>query len=389
MNRRKLLVSGAVLILIVGAVIFLESSKNKIESYANPTVVLNEENKMISNDSKNESQPFRWTNPDAANFKPEFGSPYEVAPDLKGISGWINAEPFELKELRGKVVLIDFWTYTCVNCIRTLPYITEWDKKYRDDGLVIIGVHTPEFFFEKKTDNVLSAVKRNGIEYPVVQDNEYHTWNAYRNRYWPHKYLIDANGQIRYDHIGEGGYAETETWIQELLSEIGVQKEGNLVDIEEKTPTTRNTPELYAGYRFALPRGQNVANGGLDSDEIKNYTLPNEALTPGRIYLEGEWKSNPDDLEAVSDGAIVLVFTAKSANIVADSLEIMTQMKVLVDGKPIDFNSMGSDVIEEEGIPVVNVDEPRLYNVFSGKYGTRTLRLEVEEGFVFSAFTFG
>ena len=135
---------------------------------------------------------------------------YEKAKELAGISGYLNTDAFKLSELIGKkVVLIDFWTYTCINCQRTLPYITAWDKKYRDQGLVVIGVHTPEFEFEKKKGNVQSAIEEFGIKYPVVQDNDYATWRAYNNRYWPRKYLIDIDGFIVYDHIGEGGYEET------------------------------------------------------------------------------------------------------------------------------------------------------------------------------------
>src|SRR3989338_574562 len=142
------------------------------------------------------------------------------APELVGISGFFNTDEFpSISELKGKVVLVDFWTYTCINCIRTLPHLVEWDKKYRDKGLVIIGVHTPEFEFEKEYNNVKAAIEKYCINYPVVQDNGYLTWQAFKNRYWPRKYLIDTDGFIRYDHIGEGGYKETEAKIQELLNE--------------------------------------------------------------------------------------------------------------------------------------------------------------------------
>jgi thiol-disulfide isomerase/thioredoxin len=143
---------------------------------------------------------------------------YPLAPDFVGIEKWINSEPLKIEDLRGKVVLVDFWTYTCINCIRTLPYIKEWDKKYRDKGLVIVGVHTPEFEFEKKYENVLNAVKEYELKYPIAQDNLYATWSVWQNRYWPHKFLIDADGYVRYDHIGEGGYDETERMIQKLTT---------------------------------------------------------------------------------------------------------------------------------------------------------------------------
>src|SRR3989344_4406767 len=143
---------------------------------------------------------------------------YPKSPELTGIAGYLNTEPeLKISNLKGKIILIDFWTYTCINCIRTLPYLKSWHEKYSNKGLVIIGVHTPEFSFEKDHANVLNAVKELGIKYPVVQDNDYVTWTAFKNRYWPRKYLIDSEGYIRYDHVGEGAYEETEIKIQELL----------------------------------------------------------------------------------------------------------------------------------------------------------------------------
>lgn len=140
------------------------------------------------------------------------------APEFVGIERWLNAEPQTMSALRGKVVLVDFWTYSCINCIHTLPYVRHWYDKYRDKGLVVVGVHTPEFASEKSTENVKAAIKRFGIPYPVAQDNAYATWGAYGNQYWPALYLIDANGNIVYEHFGEGRYAETEAAIQRLLS---------------------------------------------------------------------------------------------------------------------------------------------------------------------------
>ncbi|MCJ7624604.1 MAG: cytochrome c biogenesis protein DipZ, partial [Anaerolineaceae bacterium] len=153
------------------------------------------------------------------------------APEFTGINNWINSEPLTLAELKGKVVIVDFWTYSCINCVRTLPYITDWNIKYADDGLVIIGVHTPEFEFEKDTMNVQDAVTRFGIEYPVAQDNDFATWRAFNNRYWPAKYFIDAEGNVRYTHFGEGKYEESELVIKQLLSEIGVNSNEALTTV--------------------------------------------------------------------------------------------------------------------------------------------------------------
>jgi len=144
-----------------------------------------------------------------------------AAPEFTGIEKWLNSEPLSLQSLRGKVVLVDFWTYTCINCIRTLPYVTDWYQKYKDQGLVVVGVHTPEFPFERSTANVTKALSRLGIKYPVAQDNDYATWDAYRNQYWPAAYLIDKQGRIVYRHFGEGQYKETEAEIQRLLAQPG------------------------------------------------------------------------------------------------------------------------------------------------------------------------
>ncbi|EYS86856.1 thioredoxin [Cupriavidus sp. SK-4] len=143
---------------------------------------------------------------------------YGKAPEFTGIDKWLNAEPLTVAGLRGKVVLVDFWTYSCINCINTLPHVRQWYDKYRDKGLVVVGVHTPEYPFEKSTANVQAALKRFDIRYPVAQDNAYATWNAWRNRYWPALYLVDANGSVVYKHFGEGNYAETEAAIQKALA---------------------------------------------------------------------------------------------------------------------------------------------------------------------------
>lgn len=145
----------------------------------------------------------------------------QLAPEFTGINQWLNGDPLTLQKLRGKVVLVDFWTYTCINCINTLPYVKEWNAKYKDQGLTVIGVHTPEYPFERNTDNVKTAIKRFGITYPVAQDNDYATWNAYSNQYWPAFYLIDKSGHVVYTHFGEGDYDKTEAAIRTLLAQKG------------------------------------------------------------------------------------------------------------------------------------------------------------------------
>jgi thiol-disulfide isomerase/thioredoxin len=245
-------------------------------------------------------------------------------PELQGISGYINTpNNTQLSDFQDKIILVDFWTYSCINCIRTIPHLVAWNAKYKDKGLVIIGVHTPEFEFEKNYQNVLEATNKFNITYPVVQDNDYKTWNAFGNQYWPRKYLIDTKGVIRYDHIGEGGYEETEKQIQELLAEIG-QNISGMTDISDNTPQFQTTQELYAGYEFMLPRGQDLGNSnGLQSEKEYLYTIE-PAIRKDKIYLIGNWKSNRDNLQTISNEQhqIILNYTAQDINIVADSLNL-------------------------------------------------------------------
>ena len=184
------------------------------------------------------------------------------APEFSDTQEWINSEPLSMESLRGKVVLIDFWTYSCINCIRTLPFLQTWHERYADEGLVIVGVHTPEFEFEKIYDNVVDATIEMGVAWPVVQDNNFSVWRSYSNRFWPAKYLIDANGEIRYRHFGEGKYAETEQEIRKLLEEAGMASEALAMplpaDQQAADPTyltgaqRRRTPELFAGWKIVV-----------------------------------------------------------------------------------------------------------------------------------------
>src|ERR671919_2720923 len=256
-------------------------------------------------------------------------SQFKKAPEFEKVTGFINTKPISLADLKGKVVLVDFWTYSCINCIRTIPYLVDWNEKYADKGLVIVGIHSPEFEFEKNIDNVKAAVQKYGIKYPVLQDNDKGTWDAYQNRYWPRKYLIDNEGYIRYDHIGEGGYTEIEKVIQSLLTERAAQagiSEINL-NINKNTTTPKNvqtvdfakvnTPELYFGYQLArAPLG---SPEGFKPNQIVTYSVPQRSdIKPNAIYLIGDWKNNADNMELQSDtGRIALVYSAKSVNIVA------------------------------------------------------------------------
>jgi thiol-disulfide isomerase/thioredoxin len=321
-------------------------------------------------------------------------SQFKLAPELTNVNGYINSEPITLADLRGKVVLVDFWTYSCINCIRTIPYLNAWHEKYADNGLVIVGVHTPEFEFEKDYNNVKAAVEKFDIKYPVAQDNEKGTWDAYENRYWPRKYLIDNEGYVRYDHIGEGAYAETEKVIQSLLAERTEYIGANVtIDKSISNPESSqsvnfdsiNTPELYFGYEYSrAPLGNSE---GYKPDQVVNYTVPDDTkIAPNRIYLAGEWKNNADHMELQSEvGRIVLSYSAKAVNIVAGG---KGELHILEDNSPLDDSSSGTD-ISEDG--TVKIDGQRLYNVVEHEeYDNHQIAIDVAgRGFQIYTFTFG
>ncbi len=313
------------------------------------------------------------------------------SPELQGISGYINTSQEEIdKHLEGKVVLYDFWTYSCINCIRTLPYLTAWDEKYSDEGLVILGIHTPEFEFEKKYDNVVFATEKFGIEYPVIQDNEKEIWNDFQNRYWPRKYIADHEGYIRFDHIGEGAYKETEEVIQLLLKErantIGnVVEEKELVNLDEFRHATFRTPELYFGYKFAEGRNQLGNEEGFSKNKVVDFELPAQ-FKQHYFYMEGMWENNKDGMKLVDDaGKIVLNFNAKQVNIVADGNAVLN---IQYDGGIISEDSRGYD-IEPNG--QVKISEPRLYNLIElDQEGPHEIIIEVTgPDFEIFTFTFG
>lgn len=328
-------------------------------------------------------------------------SQFKLAPELAQISGYINTDLVTLADLRGKVVLIDFWTYSCINCIRTIPYLNAWYEKYADDGLVIVGVHTPEFEFEKDYDNVKAAVEKFGIKYPVAQDNDKGTWKAYENRYWPRKYLVDNEGYIRYDHIGEGSYAETEKVIQSLLLEraayMGITNTTTPLDQSISNPKNAqsvnfgriDTPELYFGYQFArAPLGNPE---GFRPDQTVKYTIPEDTTTilPNRIYLDGGWKNNADHMELQSEtGRVVLSYSAKAVNIVAGGSS-GSVLYISEDGSSLTGSSSRGVDVSEDG--TIAIDGQKLYNLaMHENYGKHQLVINVKgKGFGIYTFTFG
>lgn len=304
------------------------------------------------------------------------------APELIPGGEWINSEPFTLQDQRGKVVLIDFWTYSCINCIRTMPYLRAWHEKYADKGLVILGVHTPEFEFEKNINNVKEAVEGFKLEYPIMQDNNFATWKAYRNRYWPAKYLIDKNGIVRYTHFGEGKYDETEKMIQELLAETG----SDVSDMEINNPDYDlfgRTPEIYLGYK----RVQLLASPEkIVPNEFSEYSSPS-SLVINKFALESQWKISEEYSQAQKGSSLYSRFSAKDVYLVMRSASgEEAQVKVYLDGQEIGDNG-GIDVIDN----MITVSEDRLYHIVElDKPGTHTLKLEYPDGNIESfAFTFG
>lgn len=291
---------------------------------------------------------------------------FGAAPELVGLENWVNSEPLTLEGLKGKVVLIDFWTYSCINCIRTLPYIQSWQEKYADQGLVIIGVHAPEFQFEKKIENVKKAVEEKGLTYPIVQDNNFETWRAYQNHYWPAKYIVDKNGTLRYFHFGEGEYEETEEIIQELL---GMESElvSSGIVAEKGKFGGEVTYETYLG----TDRRDNLVDG--------------QELAKDQWNLSGSFVNEEERIISGSNKDVLkMKFYANTANLVLGG---KGTIEVLIDGKPL-LEGAGSDV----GEGLLEVDGERMYRLtdFGGEYRERTIELRfLTPGIEAYAWTFG
>lgn len=344
----------------------------------------------------------------ATKFQQIDKSQFTKAPEFAQISGYINtpnSNPITLSSLEGKVVLIYIWTYTCINSIRPMPYIHDWNQKYSNDGLVIVGVHSPEFQFEKNYTNVKDAVQRFGITYPVVLDSEHGTWNAYGNNYWPRYYLIDSQGYIRYDHIGEGDYDQIEKSIRSLLAERATLMGAKEIsfDANPTTPiktrslyyvdlTQKTTPEIYVGFKTTRTSLGNPE--GFRPDQTVTYSIPSTTdFKPHVVYLQGSWKNNPDNMELQSDtGRIVLVYYGKSVNIIAGGngrgvVSNDKEKEVTASAAPSN-NSLGEDLSSDGSF---RIDGQRLYNLaIHNNYTGHTIIIDVKgKGFQFYTFTFG
>lgn len=312
--------------------------------------------------------------------------------EISNPSGFVNTndQPIKLSDYIGKkVILVDFLTYSCINCQRTFPYLNAWYNAYKDDGFIIVGIHTPEFAFEKDKQNVEDAMQRFNIDYPIVLDNDYGTWNAYGNQYWPRKYIIDIHGNIVYDHIGEGGYDETEKVIQYLLKEraqtlgekgmASMPLASNAIASDE---IAAGSPETY----FGSDRNEYLGNGQAGAPGTQTFTMP-EKPQLNKLYLEGSWNILPEYAISGNDAGITYIYSAKDMYIVASSDDGAT-VEVLLDGKPIDAAVKGEDV---DMAGNMTIKESRLYHIaHTEKPETHMLQLRVTKGALKAyTFTFG
>lgn len=311
---------------------------------------------------------------------------YGKASDFRGITGWLNTEenkPLSLDgELKGKVVLIDFWTYSCINCIRTLPYVKSWHEKYSKNGFSVVGVHTPEFLFEHKAENVREAIAKYRLPYPVAQDNDYATWEAYQNRYWPAHYLIDVEGRIRYIHFGEGQYEETEKAIQTLLQEAGQKTDGGFVSVEaEAEGSGKQTRETYLGLA-RMERFQATPKPTALGEQY--FTFPASLPLHGWGY-EGAWKLEQERSEALPGAKLRFHVKAKKVFLVMGPRNSKAEAEVWLNGERIQ-KAAGKDV--QNGS--VSVTEERLYELVDfGSIEEAEVELRFPEGNIaVYAFTF-
>ena len=337
----------------------------------------------------------------------------KTVPEIRGIASWINSEPITFEEHRGKVVLVDFWTYTCVNCIRTLPFLKAWHEKYADKGLVIVGVHTPEFDFEKDRDNVIEATEGFGLKWPVAQDNDFKTWRAFENRYWPAKYLVDKDGLIRYTHFGEGAYEETELWIRGLLEEAGVDlsdisastipEPEHAADLRAMDRETGLTREIYAGfernYSALLSSAPYVLHQEYYEEEDAElfYTDPGEYRNHF-LYLQGLWRNEAERLVHARETEdfedyLALKFNATSVNAVMSPVnDGEYQVRVILNDEPISPDAAGTDVMfDDDGNAYIVVDSARMYHIVNlPEYQSHELKLSSNSPeFSLFAYTFG
>ena len=393
-----------ILFIIVGLVVF-SGAEQKLEAWLlrhvyDITVVEQKLLRYSSDRSNRNISTEQGTVAQGKKSADEKALIYRKSPELASPDGYINtpstssgqASPITIGEFKGKkVVLIDIWTYSCINCQRTLPYLKEWYDKYRDQGLEIIGVHTPEFAFEHKYENVADAVARFGLEYPNVLDNEYATWNAFGNQFWPRKYLVDIDGYIVYDHAGEGNYDITEKAIQDALAERNNRLGKKMPTIPITIPinvsivdsSRLQSPEIY----FGATRNEYLINGKSGAIGLQILQLP-EVLLPNALYLGGAWNFEKEFAVNRDSGArIRYKYSAKNVYLVA-SADAAVKIKITRDGGQPLGSEHGAD-IDASGEAIIQQD--RLYELIKGAdYGTHTIEITIEgAGLRAYTFTFG
>jgi cytochrome c biogenesis protein CcdA/thiol-disulfide isomerase/thioredoxin len=329
-----------------------------------------------------------FTLPNVGSVSPKpGGTPYK---EITGAAGYVNVDSITIGELVGKkVILVDFMTYSCINCQRTFPYVNAWYRKYKDEGLEIVGIHTPEFAFEKDIGNVREAMAEFGIIHPVVLDNDYATWGAYGNRYWPRKYLIDIYGNIVYDHIGEGAYEETEKKIQELLAEraevLGEGDMGTTALAASEIPEANNqagSPETY----FGAWRNTNFGSGVSGVTGTKTYADPSIPKI-NTLYLPGTWNITKEYAESVADSRVKFVYSAKNVFFVAGAPSPV-EMEVRIDGASVPESKAGADIFYKNGKSYVTIQKNQLYKIIEGTAReTHTLEFVIPSASL-QAFTF-
>ncbi len=379
-----------VLFILVGIVILTGNDK-RLQTYIienSSFSVTKVEQSLLQNINKSNTVSSSTTS------APTVGKNYPRYQEIVNPSGFVNSNSVTLESLVGKkVILVDFMTYSCINCIRTFPYLNAWYDKYKDQGLEIVAIHTPEFAFEKKIENVRKAMTRYGITFPVVLDNDYATWNAYGNNYWPRKYLIDIDGYIVYDHIGEGKYDQTETKIQELLKEKTLKEntQAQTVSGGYVRPTGTmifgaNSPETY----FGSDRNDLLANGKAGISGVQNFAAPVSVIL-NKLYLVGKWNFEKEYTQNTSAQAkIIYHYDAHSVYLVTSATSTV-KVRVLRDGKPLEQAFAGSDILFENGQSYLLIKEERLYTIISDDAsGDHVLEFIIEgPGLKAYAFTFG
>lgn len=374
----------AVLLILVGLAVITGVDKN-IQTYLvdkDPFHLLELEQKLLpgSNNDKNSGGTSVSSNKQRFNV-----DPYD-APEIRGIQDWVNSDPQTIASLKGKVVLVDFWTYSCINCIRTQPYLNAWYDKYKDDGLVILGLHAPEFAFEKVSENVRKAVAKAKIKYPVALDNDFATWNAYDNQFWPAKYLIDKDGQVRYTHFGEGEYDETEETIQALLKESGRSVTDKLTkNTEAAAVKNGQTPETYLGYE----RGERFSNAAqFKQDQAVNYTLAVN-LSEHEWSLGGGWKIGGKESVSTQDNATLRIKASAREIYLVMSGPGDKPVTLKLNGQPITSSANGGSDVDGSG--QVRLNSARLYKLVKLPAFTKNsvLDITVPSGTTINAFTFG